>query len=210
MVFKAWAGAFQNGLDEFFIQVWLFHLSTLSLVSHLQPGLEDQHAVHLQAQRSLTTSGPQELHIPSSSAFSGDKGKHHTGVLHGLEKELCAMCATCFYIFPVKAEQFSVQRKGTEIRIRLEWCRPFPKTPLNTSLSSVPCYSLLICHFIFQVIISLRFDQLLHPPPATFYMKERSYKCILNKTLLFPHKNNTSIRALFLLLWLWNIHAVVC
>lgn len=43
------------------------------------------------------------------------------------------------------------------------------------------CYSFLICHFSFRVRISLRFDQPLHPPPAAFHKKERSYKCILEK-----------------------------
>lgn len=99
----------------------------------------------------------------------------------------------CFYILVVKAEQFSVQRKGTEIMIWLEWCRLFPNSPLNTSLSSVPCYSLLICHFIFQVRISLRFDQPQHPPPASFYKEEMSYKCSLTKKLFFACKKNTSL-----------------
>lgn len=101
--------------------------------------------------------------------------------------------AMCFYILAVKAGQFSVQRKGTEIMIWLEWCRLFPNSPLNTSLSSVPCYSLLICHFIFQVRISLRFDQPLHPPPASFYKEEMSYKCSLKKKLVFACKKNTSL-----------------
>lgn len=44
---------------------------------------------YLQAQRILTTSGPNKLYITSPGAFSGGKSKQHAGVLHMLENEVC-------------------------------------------------------------------------------------------------------------------------